>query len=128
MIDKMAAWFRRISDWLWRLAVSVIPGGLALVTLIPWAQTQRGYSAIGGEHMVVLVLFMLPYFFFLSPLRLHWKREITSRKKQIPKKIVRFIDKKKVKRNSTRPGVKRKHTQGTELLHRIVAYDNGNGT
>lgn len=63
MLDKhkTAVWYRKIPGWLWRLTCSALLGGLTLFTLLPWAEAQRGYPAIGGEHMVVLVLFILTF-------------------------------------------------------------------
>lgn len=53
-----------IPGWLWRLTASVALGGIALTTVVPWAAVQRGFAAFGGEYLLVLAAFGLPFCIF----------------------------------------------------------------
>ncbi len=48
-----------------KTAISVILGISAAIWGIPYGYAQRGYSAIGGEYLLILIAAVLPY--FLSP-------------------------------------------------------------
>jgi len=48
-----------------KTAISVILSFSAAKWGIPYVYAQRGYSAVGGEYLMILIAAMLP--FFLSP-------------------------------------------------------------
>lgn len=57
---------RIVPGWLWRLVASVLLAWLAFVNFVPWVASQRGYATIGGEYLLVLVAFILPFCIFRS--------------------------------------------------------------
>lgn len=56
--------YKRGFGWLWRLTVSAVLGGVALTTVVPWAAEQRGFAAFGGEYLLVVAAFILPFCIF----------------------------------------------------------------
>lgn len=55
---------RNIPGWLCRLTLSALLGGIALVTIVPWAAAQRGYASFGGEYVLLLAAVVLPLVIF----------------------------------------------------------------
>lgn len=45
-----------VFQWLWGLLYALIAGSFVVWLLVPFAEVQRGYSAIGGEWLLVLII------------------------------------------------------------------------
>lgn len=57
---------RAVPGWFWRLLTALVLGVTAFCIVVPWATAQRGDASIGGEYLVVLVAFILPFCIFRS--------------------------------------------------------------
>lgn len=56
---------RRIGAWtilfLLEIAAAAVPAALAAAALLPWAQRERGYTAMGSEWLIISVVFCIAY-------------------------------------------------------------------
>ena len=58
--QRAAAW---TLVYLFEILIAAVPTAISVAIFVPWAAAERGYFAVGGEWLIVALVFYISYVF-----------------------------------------------------------------